>query len=49
MENKEGDYQRADVIDVGPLRLDHGNHHGQGHEFLRKATEIKNIWVPYGE
>jgi aldehyde dehydrogenase (NAD+) len=22
---------------------------GQGEEFLRKATEIKNIWVPYGE
>ena len=22
--------------------------HGQGDEFLRKATEIKNIWVPYG-
>ena len=23
--------------------------HGEGDEFLRKATEIKNIWVPYGE
>ncbi|MBU0679201.1 MAG: aldehyde dehydrogenase family protein [Verrucomicrobia bacterium] len=23
--------------------------HGQSEEFLRKATEIKNIWVPYGE
>ncbi|MHA2251423.1 MAG: aldehyde dehydrogenase family protein [Candidatus Kariarchaeaceae archaeon] len=23
--------------------------HGMGEEFLRKATEIKNIWVPYGE
>ncbi|MCV3270262.1 aldehyde dehydrogenase family protein [Roseobacter sinensis] len=22
---------------------------GQGHEFLRAATEVKNIWVPYGE
>lgn len=22
---------------------------GQGHEFLRHATQIKNIWVPYGE
>jgi aldehyde dehydrogenase (NAD+) len=36
--------------------LNYGKHrdwlnpgHGQGHEFLRKATEIKNIWVPYGE
>ena len=23
--------------------------HSKGEEFLRKATEIKNIWVPYGE
>ncbi|MCY3413889.1 MAG: aldehyde dehydrogenase family protein [Candidatus Heimdallarchaeota archaeon] len=23
--------------------------HGMGKEFLRKSTEIKNIWVPYGE
>src|SRR5690606_10521656 len=22
---------------------------GAGHEFLRHATHIKNIWVPYGE
>jgi len=36
--------------------LNYGRHrdwmnprHGQGREFLRKATEVKNIWVPYGE
>jgi len=23
--------------------------HGQGHEFLREATQVKNIWIPYGE
>ena len=23
--------------------------HAQGHEFLRQATQVKNIWVPYGE
>jgi aldehyde dehydrogenase (NAD+) len=23
--------------------------HGQGHEFLRQATQVKNIWIPYGE
>jgi aldehyde dehydrogenase (NAD+) len=23
--------------------------HGMGEEFLRKGTEIKNIWTPYGE
>jgi len=22
---------------------------GEGEVFLRKATEIKNIWIPYGE
>jgi aldehyde dehydrogenase (NAD+) len=22
---------------------------GQGREFLRHATQVKNIWVPYGE
>ncbi|GMV07636.1 MAG: hypothetical protein AMXMBFR53_39110 [Gemmatimonadota bacterium] len=22
---------------------------GQGHEFLREATQVKNIWIPYGE
>jgi len=23
--------------------------HAAGREFLRHATEIKNIWVPYGD
>ena len=22
---------------------------GQGRDFLRRATQVKNIWVPYGE
>jgi aldehyde dehydrogenase (NAD+) len=22
---------------------------GEGREFLRQATQIKNIWIPYGE
>jgi aldehyde dehydrogenase (NAD+) len=25
------------------------SHQGQGAEFLREATQVKNIWVPYGE
>jgi aldehyde dehydrogenase (NAD+) len=36
--------------------VNYGLHHdwfdheqGQGEVFLRKATEIKNIWIPYGE
>ena len=22
---------------------------GEGREFLRQATQVKNIWIPYGE
>jgi aldehyde dehydrogenase (NAD+) len=22
---------------------------GQGREYLRRATQVKNIWIPYGE
>jgi len=22
---------------------------GHGQEFLRQATQVKNIWIPYGE
>jgi len=36
--------------------VNYGKHHdwtdpeqGEGEYFLRKATEIKNIWIPYGE
>jgi aldehyde dehydrogenase (NAD+) len=36
--------------------VNYGKHHdwtddeqGEGEVFLRKATEIKNIWIPYGE
>ncbi len=21
----------------------------QGHDYLRRATQVKNIWIPYGE
>jgi hypothetical protein len=23
--------------------------HGEGRAFLRQATQIKNIWLPYGD
>lgn len=36
--------------------VNHGKHrdwfnksHGEGDDFLRHATQIKNIWIPYGE
>jgi aldehyde dehydrogenase (NAD+) len=22
---------------------------GQGHDYLRRAVQVKNIWIPYGE
>jgi len=22
---------------------------GEGEEFLRESTQVKNIWIPYGE
>src|SRR5213592_2692247 len=27
----------------------HDGRHGEGREFLREATQVKNIWIPYGE
>jgi aldehyde dehydrogenase (NAD+) len=24
-------------------------HEGEGREFLRECTQVKNIWTPYGE
>jgi aldehyde dehydrogenase (NAD+) len=36
-------------VDGGRTRAwDHGPH-AEGEEFLREATQIKNIWVPYGD
>jgi len=28
---------------------DWGGRDGQGHAFLSRATQVKNIWIPYGE
>jgi aldehyde dehydrogenase (NAD+) len=25
------------------------NEQGEGREFLRRSTQVKNIWIPYGE
>ena len=32
--------RRRDWLDIGQ---------GQGRDYLRRATQVKNIWVPYGE
>lgn len=35
-------------VSNGKYRDWYDNRQGQGQEFLRHATEIKNIWIPYG-
>ncbi len=36
-------------VDYGQPREWADAHHGEGEEFLREATHVKNIWIPYGE
>lgn len=36
-------------VNYGKYHDWHSDEQGQGEVFLRKATEIKNIWIPYGE
>jgi aldehyde dehydrogenase (NAD+) len=55
-DNVCGALEKAAAANMKRTWLNYGKHrnwinprHGQGHDFLRKATEVKNIWVPYGE
>lgn len=48
--------ERAASADLKQSWVDHGASRdwssevdGQGPEFLRRATQVKNIWIPYGE
>ena len=36
-------------VNHGLGRNFYDNRQGEGREFLRHATEVKNIWIPYGE
>ena len=36
-------------VNNGKARDWHHPQQGEGREFLRQATEVKNIWIPYGE
>jgi aldehyde dehydrogenase (NAD+) len=36
-------------VNHGAARDWHSTQQGQGPDYLRRATQIKNIWVPYGE
>ena len=35
--------------DGGATRRWRSGEQGEGEEFLRRATQIKNVWIPYGE
>jgi aldehyde dehydrogenase (NAD+) len=36
-------------VDLGKSRDWTDSRHGAGEEFLEQATQVKNIWIPYGE
>jgi aldehyde dehydrogenase (NAD+) len=40
---------KATWIGHGQARRWADPHEGQGREYLRRATQVKNIWIPYGE
>lgn len=48
--------EKASAGNVKPTWVNNGKQidwfkpeQAQGHEYLRRATEVKNIWIPYGE
>jgi len=55
---KEGSaaFERASAGNLKATWVNHGRTvrwsdaiEGQGREYLRRSTQVKNIWVPYGE
>jgi aldehyde dehydrogenase (NAD+) len=36
-------------VDLGKARDWTDSRRGAGEEFLEQATQVKNIWIPYGE
>ena len=50
-----GDIERRSAANLKRTWVNNGQNrdwfgtHGEGREFLEHATEVKNIWVPYGE
>ena len=49
IENVASENMKRTWLNFGMYRDWLKSTHGRGNEFPRKATEIKNIWVPYGE
>lgn len=46
--NSAGNMKRT-WVNYGHSRDWNSREQGEGHEFLREATQVKNIWTPYGE
>ncbi len=49
VEHASADNMKRTWVTHGKLFDWYDNQQAQGQEFLRHATQIKNIWVPYGE
>ena len=40
---------KSNPMQLSAFLLDWFDEKHQGKEFLRKSTQVKNIWIPYGE
>ena len=40
---------KATWVNLGKRRDWHDPHQGEGREYLRRAVQVKNVWIPYGE
>ncbi|MCB0501694.1 MAG: aldehyde dehydrogenase family protein [Bacteroidetes bacterium] len=49
VEYKSADNMKRTWVNYGKFRNWTDNKQGEGREFLRKASQTKNIWIPYGE
>lgn len=48
IEQMSSENMKRSWVNFGKYRNWMDDRHGQGMEFLRHASEIKNIWIPYG-
>ncbi|MCH2023879.1 MAG: aldehyde dehydrogenase family protein [Saprospiraceae bacterium] len=49
IEHTSAENMKRTWVSNGKYRNWYNHEQGQGEEFLRRASDIKNIWVPYGE
>jgi aldehyde dehydrogenase (NAD+) len=49
VERESADNLKATWVNFGDRRDWFDPEQGEGREYLRRATHVKNIWVPYGE